>query len=267
MSATVKILHRVFVPANTIEIIRPSLERTQDRVWLSKTESCLRYTIRGIPAKRTEFSVTETIDPDRTLVLEIAEKTGHYNGSVRIVYTLRNWSPQQMSYSDSSNRLVFVGKNGRLMLSLTEGEATIICAWNDGGWTETYQRLRSDLTGYDFAAVVIWHWRRYYHHLNYNDARLLADGFLSLHPECVSLTLAEVNRLASRELYTLSTELGWKKLTDRDRKRINMANLHSWVYKDEYYSMLPIRQPSSTGCGEYTHDAASGKVSMRLVVE
>ncbi len=255
MPATIVCLHRLFVADDTIEVVRPHLERTEDRVWLSRTESCLRHTLRGVPAKLVDVCITEKSLAER-VVLEICRKKGSYDGSERWTLTLRNWSHKQKTYMDSSSKPQPIYE-GTFTVHAVPGAMVAVALWQGGSWTQAFACLRSDLKDYDLASIIMWHWKRYYQFLPFEEARALADTFEVSHPEVRSLTLAEANRLASRDLYRLARNLGWRKLTAKDRSKYVLDA--QWVRQEVIAKRREEMGFSTTGCGQYTHEAAAGR--------
>lgn len=249
-------LHRLFVPNDTIEAVRPHLERTEDRVWLSRTESCLRHTLRGVPARLVDVCVTERPLADWRTVVEVCRKRGSYDGSERWTLTLRNWSRNRRTYNDDKNKVQTIHE-ATFAVHPVPGAVAVVALWDGGSWTQVFPCLRSDLKDYDLAAIVMWHWNRYYQFLPFEEARALADTFEVSHPEVRSLTLAEANRLASRDLYRLARNLGWRKLTARDRAKYVLDA--QWVRQEVIAKRREEMGYSTTGCGQYSHEAAAGR--------
>lgn len=268
MAHDMRVMERVLVPHGTAEAVRPLLERTEDCVHVGK-ETCDRYTLRGVPARLIDVLVTRRLDlsqPDadneffRPLVVEIGRKAGRFDGAERWRLCLRLWSSRQNQWADEQNVMHPVHVGGTLAVAAVPNAVVVTVAWADGSWVQVFPALRSDLAQYDLRKIVLWHYERYYRFLAYADAEALANSFEASHPELRTLTLAEANRLASRDLYRLARDLGWRKLTQREQTALRMDS--QWVRGEEAAEraaqMGLSRQCYRTGAGQYTHEAAAG---------
>ena len=272
-----KCLHRITCD---YRLLLPELEATHDPVTLPGGDRCQRYTFRGVPAKLVDVIIAPD---DGQMVLEIGRKVGKFNGAFRDRLTLRPWRswkledhagkilPARLFIQRSEGRSETVEQMERLAAN-GDGEAldalhdplleagselTIAVIWEGGQWLRTWPCLRSNLLDYDLPAIVLWHWNRYYHFLSYEDAKALADAFESSHPAVRGLTLAEANRAASRDLYRLARDLGWRKLTLREANKYQLPA--GWVLVDRLDKRrAEMGYPSRNGAGQYTNEAAAG---------
>lgn len=228
------------------------LESTHQTVHLSRYVSGTRYTLRGIPASRVDVVVCERRDPRDVPVLEHVRKRGRYDGAERDRLTLRYYPTHQ------ANGLVEVeldydslGSDEPVELIITRTDTREVLLLRD------YPRLRSELEGYQLARIVMWHWRRYYCHLTDGDEiRVLADSWAAEHSD-ERWTLAEANRSASRLLYRHSRDLGWRKLTARERAKYHAHT--QWVRQEWVAEQIGLAHASGTG--QYTRDAAHGEAA------
>jgi hypothetical protein len=204
------------------------------------------------------------------LVLEIGRKVGRYDGAERWRLNARYWC----SYRDGIP-VQFDAKAGTTVaipasrLYMVKGTDLLMVSamWAGGSWTHEFPTLRSDLSEYRLGAVVVWHWQRYYRFLPPTEVGAIADEFTARRSQMVSdgLTLAEVNRMASRELYRLARNLGWRKMTQSEQQRYRLDGQWHRVETVERRRVDMGYPPS--GCGQYTIDAASGSVAMQGQVE
>ncbi len=280
-------LHRVVVTVADLHALRRQCEATED-VCHIPGERLHRYTLRGVPARLVDVAMPAVHDGGKPLVLEIARKFGRFDAAERARLTVRHWSPRNLDGSPQLRDHAGPILAGRLMIDRREGATlaagldshqavddgiavdashaadstlTVAVLWQGGYWSETWGVLRSSLADYDLAAIVMWHRERYYGFLPYDEARLLADSFEARNPGLRSLTLAEANRLASRDLYRLARDLGWRKLTLRERTRYGFgADCGQWLRVEQVERRrADLGYPSRTGAGQYTTEAAHGQ--------
>lgn len=104
----------------------------------------------------------------------------------------------------------------------------------------------------------MWHWTRYYQHLDHAIAESVAAEWTLTEwaQEAPRWTLAEANRSASRALYRASREAGFRKMTLRERLRLGMAADSGQWHRTDH---LPTAEGSVTGCGQATLEAAAGR--------
>lgn len=253
-------LHRFRVSIDDAECILSMCESTADPVWLSRHVICDRYTLRGVPGRLVDLIADRTLlsphDERDCVVMEIGRKTGRYDGAERLRICLR-WQQGHQCRGIPEVVVGFTGDPGEYVgLQAITGDDVL--------WGESWACLRSDLAGYDLPRVLTWHWARYYRHLDCGDvdavATAWAEEFRGEHPEA---TLAEANRSASRALYRLSRDLGWRKTTLRERTRLGIDGPGQW-YRAEWCEARKLER-SATGCGQYTLDAAQGREMRELV--
>ena len=217
------------------------LERTEDVVRVGRSAVCRRHTIRGVPGRVVDVLVAEDLrDPARAdlrIVTQVARKAGRYDGAMRDRITVRRWSAHQ------ADRLT----RADIAVTMTGERVTVAI----GGWSATYRALPADLDRRSLARVMMWHWRRYYSHLDDGDEiRALADEWEQEVRELgldERWTLAEANRAASRRLYEISRERGWRKLDARQRARYDAPAM--WV-TDEWIARRRAELGHPTGASE-----------------
>lgn len=257
----VEVIQRI-VALEWPEAFLAQLQATDDVVWLSKTTKCLRHQIKGLPMRDVDVLIQTGLSPSdvgaeiEPLCVEIVAKLGKFNGRQRFRVTVRRWHKGTSASFQPGNLtadVIDAGDHGSVWISVTgyDGESL---------WAEKFSRLRMELEGYDTGAIVIWHLNRYFRHLlddHYADATQIAEAWT---PE--SADLAGANREASRLLYGLSKELGWVRLTLRERRRIwgdDAADRPIWHRREELDAarmMAGIGSP--TGCGQHTLEISRG---------
>lgn len=270
--------YRVALPAHYLGL----LEATGDPVRIRGTKYG-RYTFRGVPGRRCDVIVADSVmahaadahvvldvtdhrpqalPPHHAdLVMEIGEKRGKYDGAVRRRYALRRFMPQQIDAIPWADlRIVDTLAEGE-----TAGEIMIVVRPRDGSApvVDTFERLVDSLDDYDLERIALWHGRRYYAHLAYEGevkpaAKAWADEFRATGAAGRS-TLAEANRSASRYLYRLCRELGWRKLTEAEKARLYLPDDAPQWHRIE--SLLPryaALAGNPLGVGEATAAAAQG---------
>lgn len=233
----------LFTVAVSMEQVRPLLdllEYTSDIVHLSKTVRAARATIIGVPAKRVDVLVD--VNPEQIGAMQVVTKRGRFDAAERPRITLRRWDP--------SNAL----PKGELWVTVSDTQVSLDVASALGTWTLTEQRLRSDLVNYNPARLVMWHYRRYYGFLPHADVTQVANSFDIR--DC--RTLAEANRKASRELYRLARELGWYKLTLREKMALGLSAESCWLPESVVSEARRVRYERKPVVSEATLDASSG---------
>lgn len=248
-----KVLHRCIVRADTLANLLALCERTADPVWIAK-ERLDRCTLRGVPAKQIDLAIAPTLG--EWAIVEVADKAGRYDGAIRCRLTVRSTDATPVHQLDR------LPEAALLVQSLPDRIVLAIVA-SGIAWTATYQTLRSTMEDYSPARLVTWHWARYYRHLSYDDVQPLAESFAATHPELAAWTLAEANRAASRDLYELSRQLGWRKLAMRERVKYGLTDHGQWVKQDFVERRRQEIGYTSSGCGQYSVEAAAGNVPMR----
>jgi len=153
-------------------------------------------------------------------------------------------------------------------------------------WAQTFQALRSDLEDYDLSRVIWWHWCRYYgggrrgeaRHgplgEHYDDVSVLAHSLdWARRPDGESMlgeggrplpgvTLSELNRAASRALYRLARDLGWRKLTRRERARLGIHG-GQWV-REAVYAAAQARLHDDFDSASDASSRAAGGLGLGL---
>lgn len=258
MSAKSREITKVFaciVDSRTRTLIE-NFESCRESVWLSKTCCCTRGGLRGVPTKRVDVCIDDRIrngdamDYRDVWEFTVVRKAGRYDGSQRDRLTLR---VQHGHVVRDTHELCVVN-----VVELPDSyRVDVVTELGVVRWTREYPRLRSDLSDHDPERIVMWHWTRYYRHLEHAVAEQTAKEWAMTEwaRESVGWTLAEANRSASRALYRASRDEGWRKLTLRERVKLGVTGNAQWHRVDS----LPVHDPSQSGAGQATIEAAAGK--------
>jgi hypothetical protein len=243
-----------------------------------------RATLRGVPAKHADMIILDRLlasrqRPERTApvlevtdrgdylgpawqpVVEVASKAGRYDGAVRRRYALRLFDAASAAALPLADlRVVEDGPDWIEVMILPRDAPAIIDRW---------PRLRADLSDYELWRIWAWHYARYYSFLGLDTAdepSELKQHALAWAAEAEQSgaagdwTLSEANQAASRNLYRLARDLGWVKLTLRERDALGMpVTAGQWHPEAE---IAPRRAALAgygdlTGCGEATLTAAA----------
>jgi hypothetical protein len=249
MSTTSKfrdVIVRALVPAQDMRDVLDLLEPCGHAIWLSRTTKCSRHNLIGVPAKRIDVLVQDGIGTSDGLVCcEVVRKTGKYDGAVRTRLTLRR------------HHTGYDVVEARLEIDMAERCTVRIVRDGDTFWSESFDRLRATASPHGIRDLVMWHWSRYFQHLDVSTAERVAAELVIA--EGTTITMA--NRQASNRLYEESVALGWKKLTARERDRLGYpTDAGAWQREESVARMRAIRAGivSPTGCGEYTLQKARG---------
>jgi len=254
------------------------------RVFLSRSCAAQRHAWIGVPATRGDILIDERIlagvesaDPRDVIVLEIGRKSGRYDGAERDRLTLR------LVHGHDAEGYPL----GRIDIDIDPSAAphgSVAVAVSTGAgiaWERSYQRERVELhdgDGYALPQILMWHAYRYFgcarsgedptgplgDHLD--DVVALAesgawltwpDGSTMIGADGRALaTLAAANRAAERALYRLARDYGWRKLTARERARLQLDG-PQWV-AEEVYARAQAAMCDLDHVGDATRRAAGG---------
>lgn len=239
---------------------------TEDKVWLSRECLCDIGGLQGVPQKLITVAVDQRVRqgeiPAGYLpVVEVCRKAGRFDLSERDHLVVRLYQAKNVS------ELKLLPASIKATFSSDEkwehGYYEVAVRWDGGEWVRSYKCLRSKLSPGREGEIVLWH-ARWYPHLPADEVQALAARFTP--PEGCDLNTA--NRQASRELYRLSRDLGWHKLTARERQKLGW-NGGQWVDEATYARLQsgrerqwPHARPApwtrNPGVGEATLVAAAG---------
>lgn len=243
MSKGATVIGRYIIPST--RSLHELVERTEDTIWITKNICAQRYTIRGVPGKRFDVVAQQGLSVDDFSIVEVVEKSGKYDGSIRQRLTIRQCDLSliclegymEVSYED--NKLFSVSINN----SMDESPE----------WTFETVPLRARLRDYSPFRLVRWHWSRYFNFLSWEDVEGLAKSFTV---DWYGETLAEANRRASRGLYDLARQLGWRKLTLKEQERLELTG--AWHREEVCAERMSPRSYVRDGVSDHTHVAATG---------
>lgn len=106
------------------------------------------------------------------------------------------------------------------------------------------------------SKIIGYHWRKYFTHLrDQENVREFCDTWAAtMLPKAKEekMSLNQLNREASRALYRLSRDLGWRKLTRRESVHLGIDG-QQWQHETKLASIY-----HATGAGEATLRAANG---------
>jgi len=201
----------------------------------------------GIPRRRLSLLVPEGHHVNETdlYLIEIGKKTGKYDHAERSQLSIRRLDRQTV---DSMSNVQVVN-SGHLVWDQKGPTAEVTIQTWDGGehiHIASGPVLRTEaIEGAEGARQIIaWHWSRYYTHLRHVDVSDLLETFGFKSDE----NLNAANRRASRALYKRSRDLGFKKMTLRERFKHGLdTDSPCW----QRISDVEARG-SATGCGDYT---------------
>lgn len=217
-----------------------NLERMEDRIRIGKT-AYTRFTFLGVPGRVADVIIADALlRPDdfrqaqtvlelaehrphelppalQDVVLEACPHAGKYDGRMRQRYAFRQF-PLDLAAELTAANVMFSRQPKHVTV-------TVVPHAFDPIYRASFDSLRSELDDYNLERIVIWHWTRYYRHLNFKDAEDAAKVWaLEVQHNKAHWTLAEANRAASRMLYRLSVDLGWRKLTIECKRRLYLPD-------------------------------------------
>lgn len=218
-----------------------------------------RYTFIGTNTSKVDVLISDPVGAERFPVLRLTQKAGRYDGAVRDRLVIRWYTAQALTtfpYQPADIE-VYVCPDFPDRLQLVINSETV------RSWRYTRPMVRGGVD--ELAPIILWHWERYYRMLPEDDVRALAaslvDGWASGQ---APPTLAQCNRLASRALYRLARDLGWRKLTERERHRLALESM--WVREEVYAEAQELRRGmAATGAGEFSEYESAGRLEVRAV--
>lgn len=241
-----------------------------EHVWLNRQTRCRKHHLRGVPAAWLTVLVDDRWTAGEELpypiqwCVELCDRIGRYDGSVRPQITVRGLPPHTCRDYLTAD-LIVDRQETTTRVSIDTGcdepDAGLLGISPEFRWSMNLQRLAETLDNYELDRIYWWHWTRYYRiPVPRRDAEeRLADWIADLTMAMASqpMGLAEANRHASRWLYRLARQLGWRKLTKREQDKLGLSG--PW-HREE---ACPLRDDpqgrwSSSGCGRYTIESAKG---------
>ncbi len=239
---------RVAVTSDDMRDLLSILEPCGQAIWIAPTVRCARYNLIGVPARHLDVLVQDGLEgADGLVALEVVRKEGKFDGSVRTRLCLRRIVPGYQTHGEAT-----------LTVRLVDADAIVTLARGaDVLWSGTFPRLRAAAYQRRARELVMWHWSRYFRHLDSAVAEQVADGLAIADGS----TITSANREASNRLYEESVALGWKKLTRRERDKLGYpADAGQWQRESDVAMRRAVRAglDHPSGTGEHTRGAACG---------
>lgn len=247
----------------------------------------IRHTLRGVPGRHADAIIARSLMPGEAVldvadytspvcgpgfqdcVLELGQKAGRYDGAKRRRYALRRFPRHDLEALPRAELRIIAqpaegDEPGRMTLIVrpwADDQAPIVDEW---------PMLRTDLCDYELWRVWAWQYARYYSFIGLttratdeapSEVYTHAQSWAALNAEAAASdwTLAEANQSASRDLYRLARELGWRKLTRREKDRLGIdQDAPQWWRQDRLVELYAAwEHHSATGCGKSSLVAAS----------
>lgn len=262
MKKPLRILAVAEISADDVECLTGWLEPLAESVWLSRTCECRRYALRGVPSRLCDIAIDRRLTepgvlplrPWESIACEASRREGRYDGRERDRLTIRAIPRQTLA--------IWCAPSACLSVALRDDatyEASLVLDGGATSWHREYRQLRVSLDERPPRDVVLWHWSRYYQHLDAATAEQVADlwSLGEYARERDGWSLAEANRSASRALYVASRQEGWRKLTLRERRKLGLPDSSGQWHRSDACAAL---SGTASGCGRYTLDSASGVV-------
>lgn len=248
---------RVAVTSDDMRDLLSILEPCGQAIWIAPTVRCARYNLIGVPARHLDVLAQDGLEgADGLVALEVVRKEGKFDGSVRTRLCLRRLVPGYQTHGEAA-----------LTVRLVDSDATVTLARGaDVLWSGTFPRLRAAAYQSRARELVMWHWSRYFRHLDASVAERVADGLVIADGS----TITSANREASNRLYEESVALGWRKLTRRERLALGYPpDAGQWQRESDVAMRRAARAglDHPSGTGEHTRGAACGPESALLSAE
>lgn len=198
-----------------------------------------KYSLPDVPRKRLQIAVAHALDYGETVVCDICnneiggDRLSIYNVSTRYRPPLADF---------------------RLIKDVDEGDDDLgrwwlFASWEGGSFVRSYSPIRTLIVPGSEQNILMWHWRNFYSvPIPEQDALALSNEFVHILTVDSITKLNEANRVASRMLYRLARQLGWRKLSTREQKKKGIDV--PWVRQDTMHN--------HSGSGEFSIRAANG---------
>lgn len=237
------------------------LQRLRREVHLSRRVSGSVYALRGVATNELDIVVTDDFDSPLDTrdirVVEVARKSGKYDGKERDRLLFRRM-PDHQAKDFPQAEVYLLGEGTAQVEVVVEGYDAVEDA-DRRYWVGTYRLWTDRLEDPEKAGdVMLWHWRRYYSFLCETEVRSAVKSFTATVIE-QGLNLAEANRFASRELYSMARAAGYRKLTLREQ--VSWGLNGQW-HKQEAVAEARLSRSGRHGCGEQTTLSATMAVHL-----
>lgn len=231
-----------------VHSILPRLVLTGKTVSIKAKKGGKVYHIREVPASQFDVVIFDvpghgTI-PERDVywIVEVnPEKKGCFDGKsrTRVVITPRGSREIKTIGSLPDQGDIFIDEpfNGSVRVKLDQQ-------------TMSFRSLNADISNFEeVGRIVYWHANRYFRHL-LRTAKEEIDAYAkTFHPD-KERSLAEVNREVSNYLYKLSRDLGFRKLTAREKQAVGLSG-GSWILVSDYEA-AKLEARRNMGIGDFT---------------
>lgn len=244
---------RFVVTADNAAKIRDECSPSSRTVWISKDCRLNVYTLRGVPGKFIDLLFPDSVvDP---LACEIGLKIGSFDSKKRWRLAFRPW--KNVCRDGSCPCVQFPG-SGRVLIEHQRDGTGVIALWyKQGMWAQCFPVLDWTVDHNDLQRILMGQWKSYFSFLPYDDARQLADYWAILPHTVAQTDIVVLNRSASSALYDLARQLGWRKLTLREKLKLGLSpDSPTWQ------RLSTLRWYGATGTGQFTVEAASGSKAM-----
>ena len=248
---------RFIVDPSLIETFRAQCSPSERYTWVSNTERLRIHTFKGVPGKHLDILLPDQETSPFT-VCEIGVRTGCFDGKKRWRLTFRSWKVQNTEGHKPSHGYPDKGK--LLIEENNTDHVALIALWYEGGmWAQQFPRLRYLVDNRtDLVAIFLNQWKDWYKFIPGEDARQAAELWAALPHTKSQDDIVVLNRTASSALYDLATNMGWRKLTLKDRERIGLGPESQQWQRVERVDQLRLESTSNaSGCGDYTVKAAA----------
>lgn len=191
-----------------------------------------------------------------TIICDIGTKKGRFDNALRYRITFR-YTPAVV-YSVPMGLLHFPEDTKTIL--------TVEAIWKGGFWGQEFHRLDFTLDPNTDRTYIFLHqasnWYGFLFDAGHGaDIHQTASMWASLPAVRDETDIVVLNRTASNALYDLARNLGWRKLTKRERDKLGLpVDAKQWQRTD-YIAALTDRNGMSSGVGEHTLRCSHGKQS------
>lgn len=249
---------RLMVSPETVETVRLACSPSGRRVWLTQTCRLTVHTLRGVPGKFVDVLLPDCM-PSGPTCLEIGLKASCFNGAKRWRLAFRPW--EHTCTEGKVPCLKFPGP-GRLDIDEEQSATVLLARWSHGGiWAQSFPRMRWEVKAGALRAILIAQAKAWFGFLlrsASDDVYALADYWSSLDHTQKEKDIVVLNRTASHALYDLATQLGWRKLTLREKRKLGLSDDSPQWHKADGLVMHSTGIGTASGCGEHTIRTAHG---------
>ena len=264
---------RFVITPETVATVRVLCSPSARTTWVTAKDRLTINTFRGVPGKHVDVLLPDfDVEAPDAVVCEVGRKAGCFDGNLKTGNGVR-WRlcfrPWHTPTDGRRKPSVQFPDKGTVQIDEEQDATVVLCRWWGGGiWAQSFPRLRFIPVKGELEPILIAQAKGWYKFLwatAEDDVRALAAMWANLPHTIACEDIAVLNRTASNALYDLATQLGWRKLTLREKRRLGLSpDSPQWQRADSLVSRLVFndRGGNTSGCGDYTVEAASGKVLM-----